>query len=43
MQVSGIKTFGGPERVVYYREAAAGLNKLAYFWALDTWSHVGEW
>jgi hypothetical protein len=40
-QISGIKTYGGPDRLVYYREASAGLHKLAYFWALDTWSHVG--
>eukprot|EP00775_Hariotina_reticulata_P010763 gene10763-10919_t len=38
--VSGIKTFGGPDRLVYFREASAGLNKLAYFWALDTWGHT---
>lgn len=41
-QVSGIKTFGGPDRLVYFREASAGLNKLAYFWALDTWGHAGR-
>lgn len=35
--------FSGPERLVYYREASAGLSKLAYFWALDTWGHVGKY
>jgi hypothetical protein len=30
VQVSGIETFGGPERHAYFREAALGLNRLAY-------------
>eukprot|EP00879_Flechtneria_rotunda_P029763 GHRR01032209.1.p1 GENE.GHRR01032209.1~~GHRR01032209.1.p1 ORF type:complete len:374 (+),score=126.46 GHRR01032209.1:272-1393(+) len=38
--VSGLSMFG-TDRQVYYREAAAGLNKLAYFWALDAWGHAG--
>ncbi|KAF6254331.1 hypothetical protein COO60DRAFT_1703369 [Scenedesmus sp. NREL 46B-D3] len=39
--VSGIKTFGGPERLVYFREAASGLNRLAYFCALDAFGYAG--
>lgn len=41
MQISGVKVFGGPDRLVFVREASTGLNKMAYFWALDTWSYVG--
>jgi hypothetical protein len=40
-QVSGIKTCGGPERLVYFREAASGLNRLAYFCALDAFGYAG--
>lgn len=42
VQISGIKVYGGPDRLVFYREASTGLSKLAYFWALDTWSYVGK-
>ncbi len=38
--VSGIKTFGA-ERLVFFRESARGLDRLAYFWALETWDHAG--
>jgi hypothetical protein len=41
LQISGVKVYGGPDRLVFYREASTGLSKLAYFWALDTWSYVG--
>jgi hypothetical protein len=40
--VGGITTFG-QARLVFFREAARGLNKAAYFWALDTWDHAGGW
>jgi hypothetical protein len=41
LQISGVKVYGGPDRLVFFREASTGLSKLAYFWALDTWSYVG--
>lgn len=41
LQISGVKVYGGPDRLVFYREASTGLSKLAYFLALDTWSLVG--
>lgn len=34
--------YGGPDRLVFYREASTGLSKVAYFLALDAWSYVGE-
>lgn len=41
VQISGVKVFGSPDRLVFYREASTGLSKQAYFWALDLWSYVG--
>lgn len=38
--VSSTKTFS-QDRVVFFRESARGLNKLAYFWALETFDHAG--
>ncbi|KAK9815422.1 hypothetical protein WJX72_003407 [[Myrmecia] bisecta] len=38
--VSALRTFG-EHRVVFFRESSAGLNKLAYFLALDTFDHSG--
>ena len=39
--VSCIRTFSHT-RLVFYRESARGLNKLAYFWALETFDHAGK-
>ncbi|DBA93405.1 TPA: hypothetical protein ACH3X2_003675 [Trebouxia sp. C0005] len=38
--VSALRTFG-VHRVVFYREAASGLNKFAFFLAQDTFDHTG--
>ncbi|KAK9813958.1 hypothetical protein WJX73_006860 [Symbiochloris irregularis] len=38
--VSGLKTFGA-HRAIFRREAASGLNKLAYFLALDLLGNAG--
>lgn len=38
--VGALSTFG-KDRVVFFRESASGLNRLAYFLALDTFDHTG--
>lgn len=38
--VGALGTFGS-HRVVFFREASAGLNRLAHFLALETFDHVG--
>lgn len=38
--VGALNTFGS-DRVVFFREAASGLNRLSHFLALETFDHVG--
>ncbi|GAB4817511.1 hypothetical protein N2152v2_004557 [Parachlorella kessleri] len=39
-KVGALPTFGR-DRVVFFREAASGLNRFSYFLALDTFDHAG--
>ena len=39
--ISGLRPFT-KDRLVFYRESASGLSRLAYFFALDTFGHIGS-